>query len=253
MKLHKELLVLRQKEKQITGLIIESLQKLEETRDYLDWGYSSLFDYLVRGLDYSETTAYQRQACIRLSKEVPEIKQKMDQGKLSLSSVVSAYKHIKTKPVREKRQILKQIENKSSREVKRMLAPKAPQTKIKEAVYQDKVILKLELSHKEYEDFKRLEALKSHRKESLFNLLVEQELKLYSKTNYKPTRSKNPRQIAKRLRNAVLKDAGYKCQHKGCEQTKYLQVDHIISVKNGGTNQPENLQVLCGAHNRRKG
>ena len=43
-------------------------------------GYSSLFNYLVRGLKYSETTAYQRQTCVRLTVEVPEIKEKIDEG-----------------------------------------------------------------------------------------------------------------------------------------------------------------------------
>ena len=74
MKIHNELLELRQKEKRITSEILTKLQEMENRRGYLDMGYNSLFDYLVRGLGYSEATAYQRQACVRLVKEVPEIK-----------------------------------------------------------------------------------------------------------------------------------------------------------------------------------
>lgn len=74
MKLHSELIELRRREKQITSEILQKLQVMEDERGYLQMDYSSLFDYLVRGLNYSEATAYQRQACVRLTREVPEIK-----------------------------------------------------------------------------------------------------------------------------------------------------------------------------------
>ena len=45
MKIHKELLSLRKKEKKISTEILEKLQSMEEVRGYLPLGYSSLFDY----------------------------------------------------------------------------------------------------------------------------------------------------------------------------------------------------------------
>jgi hypothetical protein len=57
MQIHNELLELRNKEKQITSKISEKLQLMEDSRSYLKIGYNSLFDYLVRGLSYSEATA----------------------------------------------------------------------------------------------------------------------------------------------------------------------------------------------------
>ncbi len=41
-------------------------------------------------------------------------------------------------------------------------------------------------------------------------------------------------------------------QGKSCDSRHYLQIDHIKSVSRGGGNELENLQVLCGAHNRYK-
>lgn len=38
-----------------------------------------------------------------------------------------------------------------------------------------------------------------------------------------------------------------------CEGTFDLQYDHVIPVLLGGGSTVENLQVLCGAFNRRKG
>ena len=37
-----------------------------------------------------------------------------------------------------------------------------------------------------------------------------------------------------------------------CSETSGLVVDHIIPVAKGGTNCPQNLQVLCRNHNYRK-
>ena len=86
---------------------MDALQLMEESREYIKLGYSSLFDYLVRGLKYSDSTAYQRQSCIRLSKDLPEIKEKIDTGILSFSSITTVYKHIKNKSLNEKRKIFK--------------------------------------------------------------------------------------------------------------------------------------------------
>jgi 5-methylcytosine-specific restriction endonuclease McrA len=43
---------------------------------------------------------------------------------------------------------------------------------------------------------------------------------------------------------------GRQCRY--CGNDENLQVDHIISRKNGGTHDLENLQVLCRACNLRK-
>ena len=255
MKIHKDLLKLRQTEKQITSEILEKLQMMEDCRGYLKMGYNSLFDYLVRGLSYSEATAYQRQACVRLAKEIPEIKEKIDQGCLSLSSITSVYKHIRKRPLAEKRKVLQKIENKSAREVKKLFPDPMEPVKIKKTQYRDKVYLRLELTHIQNQKLEKLKALKSHKynTESLLEQLIDAELKKFENTQFKPTWSKNPRQISRRLRNHLLQKSGYQCQYPGCESTHFLQIDHILPVRLGGNQDPGNLQVLCASHNQVKG
>lgn len=256
MQIHNELLKLRAKEKQITSQILSKLQEVEDHRVYLQMGYSSLFDYLVRGLGYSETTAYQRQACLRLTKEVPEIKEKLDHGTLSVSAVTAVYKHIRKQSTSKKREVLMKIENKSSREVKRMFAPLAKPVRIKKTEYKDKVHIRLELSHEQNQKLEKLKALRSHQGglEELVEKMIDRELTAYENARPRASRgSSNPRYISKRLRNAVLQKANYKCQKPNCQERHFLQIDHIIPVRLGGKAEIENLQVLCGAHNRFKG
>ncbi len=126
---------------------------------------------------------------------------------------------------------------------------------IRKTEYQDKVLLRLELTHEQNQKLERLLALKSHHHSliSLFESLIDKELKTYEGAEFRPTKSKNPRQISKRLRNHVLKTSGYKCQYINCESSHFLQIDHIVPVRLGGDQSPNNLQVLCASHNRMKG
>ena len=64
----------------------------------------------------------------------------------------------------------------------------------------------------------------------------------------KPTKRK---QTPKSVREAVFKRDNYRCVK--CGSTKNLEVDHKVSLANGGTNEMANLQTLCQDCNRRKG
>ena len=64
----------------------------------------------------------------------------------------------------------------------------------------------------------------------------------------KPTKRKH---IPKAIREAVFKRDNYCCVK--CGSTKNLEVDHKVSLANGGTNHISNLQPLCQDCNRRKG
>ena len=65
-------------------------------------------------------------------------------------------------------------------------------------------------------------------------------------------RSALPARVRKTLLNPTAR-CQYK-NHKGeqCHSLRYLQIDHIQSISSGGSHDIENLQVLCGTHNRYK-
>lgn len=57
--------------------------------------------------------------------------------------------------------------------------------------------------------------------------------------------------VPRDVRDLVWARDGGRCSH--CGSVHELQFDHVIPVARGGSNEPENLQILCGPCNRRKG
>ena len=94
-----------QKERQINIQVLQHLQEIQIRKLYLKRGFSSLFEYAVKELGYSESSAYRRIKAMKLCKELPETKLKMAKGELNLCTAS------KLQTVFEKQE--KQIKNKA--------------------------------------------------------------------------------------------------------------------------------------------
>lgn len=66
--------------------------------------------------------------------------------------------------------------------------------------------------------------------------------------------SKTPRiNLTQAVRKYVLQRNSYQCQSCGKKNTEaQLNIDHIISLAKGGSNDISNLQVLCSQCNQKK-
>jgi len=210
----KELQSLVWVEKKITADILEKLQEVYDKKDFA--GYTNLFQYMVKGLGYSEATASLRQSCLKLLREIPALKEKLDEGKLSYTTLARSYKFIKNLPTQEKTATLSSLENKSSRQALQILesSTNAPEIKVKTRQYKEHVRLTIDLNYDDYEKLKRIKALRSHKVQSMEELirtLIVEADKKYSNKNFKQSQSNNPRQISQRLRNHLLHKANYRC------------------------------------------
>ena len=87
---NKELLsrtkLLIQKERNIYIQVLHHLAEIDSRKLFFKQGFSSLFDYAVRELGYSEGTAYRRIKAMKLCQELPETANRLQSGKLSLSA-----------------------------------------------------------------------------------------------------------------------------------------------------------------------
>lgn len=53
------------------------------------------------------------------------------------------------------------------------------------------------------------------------------------------------KRVPETTRQVVLLEAGYKCANPVCRHVLTLELHHIVWVKDGGGNEPENLLCLC--------
>ncbi len=115
--------VLVVEERRALTLVLDQLAEVGRRRLYAELGYSSLYDYAVRELGYSEAAAFRRVASVRLMVEVPDVREKIETGSLSLSVAAQAetfFRKEKTQ-TENKNLILEKLENQSSRQCEKTL------------------------------------------------------------------------------------------------------------------------------------
>ena len=73
-------------ERHLQGAVIDHLGEIEARRLYLQRGCSSLFDYAVRELGYSDAAAGRRIGAVRLCADQPDARERLRDGSLTLSA-----------------------------------------------------------------------------------------------------------------------------------------------------------------------
>ena len=118
----KQTLDLALEERRITLLLLEHLREIERRMLFAEMGYASLFEFCTKHLGLSEGSTYRRISAMQLIRDVPEAKESIQNGKLSLSNATLAQnffraerKNGKAIPTRRKKEILGQLEGLSKR------------------------------------------------------------------------------------------------------------------------------------------
>ena len=141
--LHQEILNRTEKlvfeERRINSEILECLQQIESKMIYAEMAYSSLYEFCVKHLKYSEGAAHRRISAMRLLKTLPEkMKQetilKIESGSISVSNLCLLHGFLKTEKKEskkiysneEKTSLILSIENCSKLEVEKKLAAIQP-------------------------------------------------------------------------------------------------------------------------------
>ncbi|MGK5088336.1 HNH endonuclease [Bdellovibrionota bacterium FG-2] len=125
-------------ERKLTTQVLELLREVERRRLYAGQGFSSLFEYAVKELGYSEASASRRINSMRLLKEVPSAAASIESGALNLSTVSTvqcflkreAREQGKTYSAHEKRELLMKMEGRSHRECEKILCQISPESAV---------------------------------------------------------------------------------------------------------------------------
>jgi 5-methylcytosine-specific restriction endonuclease McrA len=101
-------------------------------------GYPDLYTFAMKELGYSSGSAYRRISAMRLLKSVPEVAPKLESGELGLENASQAQSYFRKEDrarkeqgltklsLDEKREVVSELFNKSTREGQRLLTERAP-------------------------------------------------------------------------------------------------------------------------------
>ena len=272
------------REKAATLELLEHLLEVEKRDLVFKQGFSSMWDYLHRGLAYCESAASERVAAMRLLKRAPEAAHLMSTQKLSLSTAAKVQHFVRAVEKTERRKVdvketqtlLAQVSGKSRREVEKLFVTLAPPlahvpkertreitpelTELKLIVDTETLAL-LEEAKALFGCTNQAETLKRTLKVAIER--KRKELGLTSETpdvrqnNSKPTSAagveSTSRYIPIALKRATWRRADSMCEFVGsrgrCTSKHKLQVDHFVPLALGGKTTLENLRLLCRNHN----
>lgn len=239
--------------------IIEHLQIVYDTKLYAKLGHSTLQKYLIKELGYSESAAYRRYRALRLTKEMPESKEMIESGSLSLTNASTFHSLMKGLDQKTKEKALGEIQNKTSEETRNKLFDYVPdkeqnKTDEKSHVGKDTYQIKVTLSACIVDKMKCLKArTKIYDTEALLDRVLDialRETDLTRKKTRKSKSSKHQRHVSAALKKELLARARYRCEHPGCDEVNYLEIDHIRPIAYGGQSNLENLRLVCRSHNQ---
>ncbi len=281
---------LARKEREDTAAVVEHLAEVDRRDLAVGRGFSSLFDYCVRALGYSEPSAYHRIRAARAIKRMPKLLGLLREGELCLESLVLLHPHLETP---EADNLVEQARGKSKREVEAALAPLSPRPVVRDSVRlvyvktpeADGLPLferhglehdttpipptpRSEISFGAEPAFLaligRAKSLLWHKfpdgrledifGEALRNLLERKDPGRWGATIRGGVSSN--RTIPRRIRRMVWTRDGGRCAFTAAEGARCpsrtgLEFDHIRPWSRGGSsNDPGNIRLLCRAHNQ---
>lgn len=253
------------KEREHLTRILHHLKEIDVRKLYSDLGYSSLFAYCVRELGYSESNAYRRIQACRMLVMLPEIEQKIENGKLSLTNISQAsqfFNHNEIMDPGDQRAVLNQLENLTKKEAEKMLFAISGEEKVEKdnlrRVSSEKTRLSIILSDETIEKCELLKNLigKDLSYQELIDYMVEVSIKDIEKKKFKVSATNKdllPPVAVKRVINSSVKRKVYLRDKKcvKCGSTRNLNFDHRVPFALGGTSDFLNIRMLCFNCNQR--
>ena len=276
---------LRRREHTCTVEIVESLVTCNRERAYLEHGCSTIWDFLVRELRYSNAAASRRYKAMKCAEKFPQVIEMLKEHKVTLSSLAQAESLLNE--VRNPDELLARIAGKTQSEVERILTterpvPKKPTEVIRRVAVkrpepsgesffemptepiEQRVTVRTSLTEEHYDAFEMARAIVSRKHPSATVEDVLNELVAFYLKNKAPrkraerksrSRPNRTRHIPVAIRDEVMLRDEQRCTFRSktgrrCGTTHGLQLDHIKPFALGGTHEAKNLRVLCAAHNR---
>ena len=270
-------------ERQTTTELLHHIREMEKRRLFCELGHSSMFDYLVKGLRFSEGQAYRRINAARLLEKKPHLEDKIKSGELNVTVLSDIQSFIRQEKPDELKQddIIQKAGGLTRKETETMLIRESS----KKIPHKDEKLkressehhrLSVNLSNETLAMLQKIRDLWGHKKieshEDLIAMLAQFTLSkidpiMKTEGSRKKTKASNQdlrnvtgtgnskkakqsRYIPAKMKKAVWKRDGGVCSK--CGSTHALEYDHRIPYAIGGANDHDNLRLLCRQCNQRQ-
>ncbi len=246
-----EVQILVSQERTLSLKVISFLREIRFRSLHLEMGYSSLFTFCIAELKYSEAAAYYRINTLDIVDELPEIKQAIESGELSmttLSMVQSACKAKKRKTkikvsAEDKKSLLEKVKGKSKKQTEAILHQHFPELQTvakpetEKKLSDDLIGIFFNADPELMKKFKEIKDLTAHQNPSpsyqeLFHMMSD-----FMLDRIDPVR---------KAKRALRKD---KIQHKGESQLQPCEVES--TVENTAEIPPPTPSRHCSAKTER--
>ncbi len=252
---------LLKKEYQVQAQIIRNLQTLYDSRVHLKMKFSSFHSFCVVELEMDKSTAGRKLACLSLLEFVPDLPEQIEKGHVSatraqaLGGQINFRKKVGQKPKQREVEnlfnLVKQCRN--EKEVGKILFPQKQEAFATEIELDEEIkglVQQAQSLTVRGDRITKREILKAALRGYIEQKIKEKDKSLSYETDVKDQEMPAPsasRYVPKRLEAYIwYRDQG-KCTE--CGTTKNLEIDHIKPFVYFGAHTPENLRLLCRAHN----
>lgn len=254
--------------KNVEHQLMEVLEEVDTHRVFAKMGYSSLFTYAVDGLKLSESCAYALINVTRKARHVPELKEAIASGNLTVSK---AKKITSVITPENSAHWINTAQQMTSRELEKAVVSINPKATIEKMKYvaSDRVQFQCGISEELMNKMKRAQDLLSQKLkrpasmeevlEALASGYLQREDPVLKAARTRSNKQQVPglvrRPIPIAVKHEVAKRDHGQCsfvdkEGKRCTSTRFVSMHHVKPVSMGGKHSAENLATLCFNHHR---
>jgi hypothetical protein len=252
--------------------VLRHFQEIEERGLWTDAG--SIYKYIARRFNLTGDQIYPRLQAMRLMRSIPEVELKLESGQLSVTNALKAHQVFaaeskqRSVSLEERRDVIANLENLSTKEADKVLAEKFPNSKMLpekiKPVAKNKNLIQFYVDDETLKEIEEQKAKFSHQMPSgkmgdLVKILIRiANRQPTPRASGRVTLKKHSRYIPAEVKREMEKSRHHGCSHvdaksgEACGSKHFLQMDHIEEHSRGGSNDLENLRWLCGFHNRHR-
>jgi len=263
--------------------VLSSIQEVDGSAAFLRLGHTSLFNYMLHALGFSESIAANFITVSRKAKEIPMLQAAIQEGLLSVSK---ARKITAVLTLENQQEWVEKAKTLPQRQLEQEVAREIPREDVPERIKfitESRMEMRLGISKEMEEKLRHVQDLESQRtghavciEETLAALLevylevkdpVRRANRILKKESIQVSehvarhaeeeKAKGTRlgPIPTATKHLVAKRDHGRCTHinpKGhrCENRRWTDIHHVLPRSQGGTNSLENLKTLCRGHHK---